>query len=86
MIKSGYFYLTQVLTKLTKLESVVFYVHKDDLRSVKMKCLKAINKGLNNLIEAGGDKKLTSISFYNISAEGNHAEIVDAVFSPIYKL
>ena len=63
-IKSGYFYLTQLLTKLVRLEHISIYsIAASD--TVKPKCVKSLFKGLNNLIEAGG--KVRSLGYFNLN-------------------
>lgn len=83
-IKSGYFFLTQTLSKLKNLNQIIFYRNKEESTVVKAKCLKAIAKGLNNLISSGS--KINSLAYYNLYPQGNAAEIVDNIFSPMYKI
>jgi hypothetical protein len=63
-IKSGYFFLTQTLTKLKNLTHIVLYKNKEDTQNVKIKCLKALAKGINNLVSSGA--KIISLSYFNI--------------------
>jgi hypothetical protein len=75
-IKSGYFYLSALLTKLTTLKSLEFTGLPQMSNLLNEKAGKALKKGFNNFKEAGG--KLEIISFHNITV---NKDLSDCLFS-----
>lgn len=63
-IKSGYYYITAILTQLTTLKYIEFSGLPQLNNKMNGKAAKAIKKGLNNFYEAKG--RLDIISFNNI--------------------
>lgn len=75
-IKSGYYYLTALLSNLTTLKFIEFTGLPQMTNILGEKCGKAIKKGFNNFKEAGG--KLEIISFHNITVS---KDLSDCLFT-----
>lgn len=71
-IKSGYYYLTALLTKLTTLKYIEFSGLPQLNNILNEKAAKAIKKGLTNFKEGKG--KFDIISFYNITVQKDYSD------------
>ena len=70
-IKSGYFYLTSILSKLTSLRHVEFSGLPQGHR-LKEKAAKAIKKGFHNFISSQGH--LDILTFHNLTADKDYSD------------
>jgi hypothetical protein len=75
-IKSGFYYLTSLMTRLTTLKYIEFSGLPQMNNIMNEKAAKAIKKGFSNFTEAGG--KFSIISFHNISV---NRDMSDCLFS-----
>lgn len=83
-VQSGYFYITQTLSKLTKLKCLEITSKITPYINFNIKGIKSLNKGLLNFLGSKGN--LTSIKFSNLYANGNQNEIIDKFFTPIAQM
>lgn len=70
-VKSGYHYLTSILSKLTSLKHIEFSGLPQGHR-IKEKATKSIKKGFHNFLEGKG--KIETLSFHNITVNKDYSD------------
>lgn len=84
-VKSGYYFWSQVLTKLKKLRYLEICGLPEATNTMPIKAIRSLNKGfLGFLKEAKG--QLQGISLHNFNVSGNAAEICEKFFSPLSQM
>lgn len=83
-IQSGYFYITQVLSKLKKLEVLEITSKITPYISYTQKGINSLNKGLVNFLSQKGNLK--QITFRNFYVSGNPNLIIDKFFTPLSQM
>eukprot|EP01016_Furgasonia_blochmanni_P017442 TRINITY_DN2022_c0_g2_i2.p1 TRINITY_DN2022_c0_g2~~TRINITY_DN2022_c0_g2_i2.p1 ORF type:complete len:1150 (+),score=280.83 TRINITY_DN2022_c0_g2_i2:75-3524(+) len=81
-IKSGYYYITALLTQLTSLQHLGLVGLNENQFTLSQSLLKSLSKGFNNFVEKGG--KMLQIIYHNFTIVGSTNEIQEALFKPLH--
>lgn len=84
-LKSGYHYLTALLTKLTNLKTIHIMGLKDSsVNSLAYKAVKCLLKGFNNFFKNGG--KLHKLVYHSFNVENNNHDFSEKFWSPVLQM